>query len=133
MAAPHKCLSGQVIVYVLFALHLAADSWLAYKTTLVTCFGIYLLAIMQVSFKSGRPFWDVSAISSNGYCLYDFAGPSETAFTMTFFWPYVIIMFLFKYYRTTKRVISWILLFLLLVVWVDIYIFTLVNGLDYLY
>ena len=52
---------------------------------------------------------------------------------MTFFWPYVIIMFLFKYYRSPKKVLNWILLGLLLLVWIDVYIFTVVNGLDYLY
>ena len=114
-------------------MHLVADSWLAYKATLVTCIGIYLLAFMQVSFKSGRPFWDVAEITSNGHCLYDFSRPSETAFTMTFFWPYVIIMFLFKYYSSPKKVLNWILLGLLLLVWIDVYIFTVVNGLDYLY
>ena len=86
-----------------------------------------------MSFKSGRPFWDVAEITSNGHCLYDFSGPSQTAYAMTFFWPYIIIMFLFKYYASPKRVLNWILIVLVLFVWIDVYIFTVANGLDYIY
>lgn len=83
--------------------------------------------------KSGRPFWDVADISSHGYCSFDFSGPSTTSFLMTFFWPYVIIMFLFKYYRSTNHALSWILLGLLLMTWVANYFYSFVNGQDYLY
>lgn len=112
---------------------LLSDSWLAYKTTLVTCLGIFALAFLQMSFKSGRPFWDVAEISSNGHCLFDFAGPSQVAFTMTFFFPYLIIMFLLKYYKSPSRILVWLAVTLLLVCWVDIYIYNIINGLDYIY
>jgi len=65
--------------------------------------------------------------------LFSFAGPSQTGFIMTFFWPYVIIMFGFKYYKKPKVIINFILLLLLLVAWVDVYFFTLFNGLNYIY
>ena len=48
----------EIIIEVLFILMLVGDSALAYKTTLVTAIGIYILAFIQMMFKSGRPFWD---------------------------------------------------------------------------
>jgi len=41
---PHYFFETNFIVYSLFALLLVGDSWLAYKTTLVTCMGIYFVA-----------------------------------------------------------------------------------------
>jgi len=52
---------------------------------------------------------------------------------MTFFWPYVIIMFGFKYYKNPQIVIMFIFLALLLAAWVDVYFFALINGLNYIY
>ena len=52
---------------------------------------------------------------------------------MTFFWPYVIIMFLFKYYKNPHRVLNWILMVILVGLWVDQYLYNYINGLDYLY
>jgi hypothetical protein len=75
----------------------------------------------------------VADINSNGHCYFDFAGPSQSAFMMTFFWPYVIIMFLFKYYKQPNRVLNWILLIVLFCCWADVYIFNLINGLAYTY
>ena len=133
MKAPYVFNTTDFVIFTLFALLLLADSWLAYKTTLVTGFGIYLIAFMQLSFKSGRPFWDVAEISSNGHCLFDFSGPSESAFIMTFFWPYVLIMFFSKYYKSPKRILNWILLAILFIFWVDIYLYSVINGLNYIY
>ena len=69
----------------------------------------------------------------NGVCLFDFGGPSQAAFIMTFFWPYIIIMFLCKYYKRPNKVLNWFLTFILLVCWVDIYLVCLINGLNYIY
>lgn len=52
---------------------------------------------------------------------------------MTFFWPYVIIMFLFKYYRAPNKWLNWILLILLFLTWVDCYLFNLINGQSFIY
>jgi len=112
---------------------LCADSWLAYKTTLVTCMGVFSIAFLQMSFKSGRPFWDVAEITSNGHCLFDFSGPSQAAFTMTFFYPYLIIMFLFKYCRNPNRIVNWLLIGVLLIFWADMYVYSVINGLNYIY
>ena len=52
---------------------------------------------------------------------------------MTFFWPYVIIQFLFKYYKSPNKIVNWTLLFILLASWADIYLFAVLNGLNYIY
>ena len=63
--APHTMFRTEFTIFSCYALLLLADSWLAYKTTLVSLLGIYFLAFMQLCFRSGRPFWDVSTITSN--------------------------------------------------------------------
>lgn len=83
--------------------------------------------------RSGRPFWDSLEILSNDTCLFDFAGPSSTSFGMTFFWPYVIIMFGLKYYKDPKFILMFILLGVLVLIWVDIYFYVLLNGINYMY
>ena len=131
---PHDFLfETEACVYALFALFLVADSWLAYKTTLVTGLGLYALIFMQLTFKSGRPFWDVADIESNGNCFYDFSGPSESSFIMTFFWPYVLLQFLCKYNATPRTFLNWGLFAILVALWADMYFFSLVNGVNYAY
>jgi len=133
IAIPHWVFRTKFVVFSCFALLLLADSWLAYKTTLVTCMGIVFISFLQMCFKSGRPFWDVQDITSNGHCVFDFGGPSESAFNMTFFWTYVIIMFLFKYYKNPNKIVNWIIIVVLLGFWVANYIFSVYNGMNYLY
>ena len=120
-------------MFFLFALLLLCDSWLAYKTTLVSCFGIYFITFLQLAFKSGRPFWDEAEINSNGHCLFEFAGPALSGFLMTFFWPYVQIMFLAKYYQSPSLPIHLALIFVLFLLWIDVYLFGIINGLNYIY
>ena len=133
MSIPYWCFTPEFCVFMLYALLLVADSWLAYKTTLVTGLGIYFVAFMQLSFKNGRPFWDVAEIESNGHCLFDFSGPSMAGFLMTFFWPYIHIMFLCKYHKSPMPVLNWFLIVILIVFWFDIYLFAIMNGLNYIY
>lgn len=133
MSIPHLLFEVNFVVFSLYGLLLIGDSWLAYKTTLVTCFGIFFISFLQMAFKSGRPFWDKVNIHSNGHCYFDFSGPSNSSFMMTFYWPYVIIMFLFKYYKSPNKCLNWTLLFLLVLCWAELYLDCLVNGLDYIY
>ena len=119
MSTSRYIFDTDIVILFLYVLMLVGDSALAYKTALVTAMGIYILAFIQMMFKSGRPFWDAANISSNGHCYFGFAGPSQGAFLMTFFWPYVIVMFLFKYYKHPHRVLNWVLLALLVILWVD--------------
>ena len=133
MGAPHWLFADFVVVFCCFGLLLIADSWLAYKTTLVTGMGIFTISLINMCFRSGRPFWDLLDISSNNLCLFSFAGPSATAFYMTFFWPYVITIFSFKYHKNPPVIVNFLLLGLLCIFWVDIYLYVLINGLNYIY
>lgn len=58
MELPYQLFETKFVVYSCYALLLLADSWLAYKTTLVTCLGIYMVTFTEMCFRSGRPFWD---------------------------------------------------------------------------
>jgi len=49
-ALPHRLFHTKVIVYSCYVLLLLADSWLAYKTTLVTCLGIFLVTFSELCF-----------------------------------------------------------------------------------
>ena len=80
LQVPFVLFQPMTSIFILLMLLLLADSWLAYKTTLVTGIGLYFIAFLQLCFKSGRPFWDRAEISSNGHCLFDFSGPSQSAF-----------------------------------------------------
>ena len=133
MWVPHALCQPESLIFMQFTLLLLADSWLAYKTTLVTSLGMYWVTFLQLAYKSGRPFWDVAEISSNGHCLFDFAGPSDIGFSMTFFWPYVQIMFLAKYYKKPSALVHIILLTLIIICWVDIYLYSVINGMNYIY
>ena len=84
-------------------------------------------------FKSGRPFWDNSNITSYGHCKFDFASPAQTTFLWTFMGPYIIIMFFMKYTakpRPVITVISWILWFAIML---DVYFTGYLLGEDYLF
>ena len=87
----------------------------------------------QIAFKDGRPFWDVGAISSNGHCKLDFGSPNEQSFLMTFFYPYIMIMYLFKYSTRPPILLNLILILALITMWVVTYFEGLANGLSYIY
>jgi len=133
MLAPVYLFETKYVIFYCYALLLIADSWLAYKTTLVTCIGLYFSTFLELCFRDSRPFWDQLEISSNDFCSFDFGGPCQLAFTMTFFWPYVVIMFGFKYYENPRVIILFILIALILICWVDVYLYVLINGLNYTY
>lgn len=46
MFFPHFLFDNDTIIFIMFILHLVGDSWLAYKTTLVTSMGIYFLSFI---------------------------------------------------------------------------------------
>ena len=74
-----------------------SDAVLAFKTMILTVIGMFGLVIGQLSFKDGRPFWDLANVNSNGQCIYSFSSPNTDAFIATFLYPYVIMIYLFKY------------------------------------
>jgi hypothetical protein len=44
------------------AWYLCADSLLAFKGSIVTAVGIYFMALLNLIYKDGRPFWNDSRI-----------------------------------------------------------------------
>lgn len=46
MAIPHQFFELYIVIFSLYALLLFGDSWLAYKTTLVTSMGIYFVSFL---------------------------------------------------------------------------------------
>lgn len=77
LSSSHYIFNRQECIVVIYILALVADSLLTFKTTILTTLGIYMLGMIQIAFKDGRPFWDVAAISSNGHCRLDFGSPNE--------------------------------------------------------
>ena len=133
ISSGHELFERDSCLIVIYILLLVADSLLTFKTTLLTTLGIYFLSMLQLAFKDGRPFWDVADISSNGHCKLDFASPSEGAYLMTFFWPYIIIMYLFKYSPAPRYLLNLILIAALFSYWILNYYQGLINGLTYIY
>lgn len=102
-------------------LYLCTDSLIAFKSAILTCFGIYIITFLKLIYKDGRPFW--VSFDVEGYlCEFDFAGPSYHLFLVSFFWCYNIIMYLMKYAEKvkTKLVVVLFLLLTLMSVWIII-------------
>lgn len=77
-------------------LYLSTDSLIAFKSSILTCFGIYFITFLKLLYKDGRPFWLNKYVE--GYdCQFDFAGPAYHLYIITFFWTYNIIMYQMKY------------------------------------
>ena len=54
---------------------MATDSLIAFKSSVLTCFGIYIMTFLKLLYKDGRPFWLSNPIQ--GYvCEFDFSGPA---------------------------------------------------------
>jgi len=54
---PIYLLSPHVTLAIMIFLYLAADSLIAFKAALLTCFGLYFLTFLKLIYKDGRPFW----------------------------------------------------------------------------
>ena len=119
-----------VMVYILV---LMCDSLLSFKSTILTMLGIYGMGMFQLAFKDGRPFWDIADITSNGHCKSSFGSPNESAFIMTFFYPYIMHQFLFKYAPRPPYLLNFTLMIAMVFLWVMVYFQGLVNGTSYIY
>lgn len=90
LVTPHATALFMILFY------LATDSLIAFKSSLLTCFGIYIITFLKLLYKDGRPFWVEPDIK--GYnCSFDFAGPSYHLFILSFFWVYNLVMYCMKY------------------------------------
>jgi hypothetical protein len=120
--------------------YLCTDSLIAFKSAIITCFGLYTITFLKLLYKDGRPFWLNSEIYGFD-CSFDFAGPGYHLFTITFFWSYNIIMYCMKYTEKVNGhlVRFYFLLVILMALWIvvaglytgTIFIYQNVLGLLY--
>ena len=121
MNIPLVLMTPQVTLLFMILLFLSTDSLIAFKSSILTCFGIYIMTFLKLLYKDGRPFWVEPDIK--GYsCAFDFAGPSYHLFILTFFWVYNLVMYCMKYAETVNLPIIYFLasLMVLLGIWVII-------------
>lgn len=111
---------------------LCTDSLIAFKSGLLTCFGIYVITFLKLLYKDGRPFW-LSGPVEGLICSFDFGGPAYHLFIISFFWCYNIIMYGMKYVeKLNKPLVGCLFIFLILMsVW--IILAGLYTGTIYIY
>lgn len=80
-------------------LFLAADSLIAFKTTLLYCFGLFFITVLKMFYLSPRPFWVDPSIKVlfQSSCNFDYGSPSTHLFNLLFFYGYSIFMYFLKY------------------------------------
>ncbi len=81
----------------MIAMSLSTDSLIAFKSSLLTCIGLFFIAFIQLFYKDSRPFWENNKIVNSGHCMFDFGSPSSTLFILTFYYGYCLIMYRFKF------------------------------------
>lgn len=91
-------------------LYLFSDSLLGYKTSMVTFFGVFIIAIIKLIYQIPRPFWIFGDVEGKA-CTMDFSGPSDHAFLATFFYSYITLI----YSKYTDKYINRIRISVLLV------------------
>lgn len=97
ISAPAQIFQPFVAGLLMVAWYLCFDSLLAFKGSIVTAVGIFFVSFLNLMYKDGRPFWNASAILSENHCVFSFASPSGTSFTVFFFNFYMLIMGRYKY------------------------------------
>ena len=113
-------------------LYLASDSLIAFKSAILTCFGLYFITFLKLMYKDGRPFWVDDDVKSYD-CAFDFAGPSYHLYIITFFWSYNIIMYCMKYSENNHSTLAKFLFCILSGMAVWIVIAGLYTGTIYIY
>ena len=73
-------------------IYLFADPLIGFKISLVTFFGVFMIAFIKLIYQIPRPFWRFDDIIAKR-CNFDFSGPSDHAFLSTFFYAYTILIF----------------------------------------
>ena len=115
-------------------LFLISDSLIAFKTSMVYCFGLYMIVILKLFYESPRPFWNSTEIVTfMDFCDFDFACPGNHVFSLCFFWTYTIFMTFQKYSVEINYILVMGLYFLLIVVTVLTIYGTFLFGINYLY
>ena len=117
----------------LYWLAMFSDQVLAYKTMLLTTSGNFVIVLLNLAFKDGRPFWDLRDVRSHGQCVYYFGSPDLVAFNATFVWLYMICIYLFKYNRNPYAIINISAITITVILWLAMYFESYANGVTYLY
>jgi len=122
----------------LLILQMFTDSLIAFKTGLLSSFGVFFVFFMAMLFKDGRPYWVQAEVRAYSNCMYSFGSPDSRQFIATFVWPYYFMQLRLKYATSTKRstgskclngtIVGFIGFFLVLN-----YINGVFNGVSYLY
>ena len=99
---PLFAMRPEVTCLFMFILFTATDSLIAFKSAILTSFGIYFITFLKLLYKDGRPFW-LSAPIKGLICAFDFSGPAYHMFILTFFWCYNIIMYCMKYAESVNK------------------------------
>jgi hypothetical protein len=116
----------------MFYFYLATDSLIAFKSAIMTCFGLYIITFLKLLYKDGRPFWLSSDVK--GYeCVFDFAGPGYHLYIITFFWSYNIVMYCMKYSEKVNYTLVYGLFALIFLVACWIIIAGLYTGTIFIY
>lgn len=88
--------------FFMMLLYLTTDSLLAFKSSLITSFGYYILTVIKLFYKDGRPF--LMSREVIGYsCRFDFGSPSYHLYTLITFWFYNLVMYQMKYAPKINR------------------------------
>ena len=106
-----KLTDNYVTMLVGMVLFLAADSLIAFKTTLLYCFGLFLITVLKMFYLSPRPFWVDPQIKVlfESSCNFDYGSPTTHLFNLLFFYGYSIFMYFLKYSEN----INWPLVYVL--------------------
>ena len=132
MRVPLVLVKPHLTMVFMFLLYLSTDSLIAFKSSILTCFGFYIITFLKLLYKDGRPFWVVKDVKAYS-CAFDFAGPSYHLFTITFFWAYNIVMYCMKYAEQVNYWIVYSLSFLLTLFGIWVVIAGLYTGSIFIY
>lgn len=94
--------------YGMYSLYLCGDAILATKTAIVAFFAEFILVLLKVAYKEPRPFWTHQEIQG-WRCQNDFEGPSDHIFLLVFIGTYVNIVYLHKYAKKPKIILSYVM------------------------
>lgn len=113
-------------------LFLCTDSLIAFKSAILTCFGIYFITFLKLLYKDGRPFWVLDPIEGL-ICSFDFGGPAYHLFIVSFFWVYNVIMYGMKYAERVNQLVVYSLFFCIFLFAIYVIIAGLFTGTIYIY
>jgi len=114
-------------------LYMCGDSLIAFKGALLNGFGLYLLYLMALVFRDGRPFWILPNIESYGHCYFGFGAPNGMTYQLGFFWLYNLIMYRFKYAVNPNKCVNIFLIIVLFVITCWTFFSCALLGVNFLY